>query len=186
MLSQYRHWHYKNTALLVVSLALSIFLAHNQAVQAVIQHLGQLGYIGALAAGAFFVSIFTVVPASVVLTSFTKTLDPLYVATLAGLGAVVGDYLIFRFLKDRVFAELRPLFRHIGGFYLSGLFHTPYFAWSLPIIGAIIIVSPLPDEMGLSLLGLSGIKIWQFCLLAFALNTVGIYFILTFTRFITA
>jgi uncharacterized membrane protein YdjX (TVP38/TMEM64 family) len=47
----------------------------------------------------------------------------------------------------------------------------------LPIIGALIIISPFPDEIGIGLMGLSKIKKWQFMLISFALNSLGIFII---------
>jgi hypothetical protein len=58
----------------------------------------------------------------------------------------LGDYLILKYLKDRVFAELEPFFLDHGGKPLRKLFKTPYFAWTLPFIGAIIIISPLQQQ----------------------------------------
>lgn len=136
------------------------------------------GYIGAFITGILFVSVFTVAPASVVLFFLAETLNPLLVAVFAGAGAVVGDYLIFRFLRDRVFDELKPLFLNNGGNLLVKLFKTPYFAWFLPLFGAFIIASPFPDEVGIGLLGASKLKNWQFLLLTFLLNTVGIFIVI--------
>lgn len=62
---------------------------------------------------------------------------------------------------------------------LRALFKTPYFSWLLPVIGAAVIASPLPDEAGVSLLGLSKIRKWQFFAITFALNAVGIFLIVS-------
>jgi hypothetical protein len=59
------------------------------------------------------------------------------------------------------------------------IFSTPYFAWILPVLGAFIIASPFPDEIGIGLMGISRMKTWQFLLLAFVLNSTGIFFIVT-------
>ena len=90
---------------------------------------------------------------------------------------MLGDYIIFRFLKDRVFDEFASVVAKIGGSHLRQLLHTPYFAWLLPVLGAIIIASPLPDELGITLMGLGKIKNWQFLTLSFVLNSSGILII---------
>jgi uncharacterized membrane protein YdjX (TVP38/TMEM64 family) len=69
-----------------------------------------------------------------------------------------------------------PYFRHK---HLLRIFQNKYLAWFLPVAGAIIIASPFPDEVGVSLMGLSKIKPWRFALLSFILNTAGIYILLT-------
>jgi hypothetical protein len=132
----------------------------------------------------FFVSTFTVAPSLVVLYYLASLHNPVEVAVLAGAGAVVGDFLIFRFFKDAVFSELRPHFQFLRKPFFVRLFSSPLFAWLLPFFGAIIIASPLPDELGLSLLGFSKIKTWQFFLLALVLNIGGIMLIVSLPQII--
>lgn len=175
-------WKYKNTIFLGISLVALFILADTAIAHALIRQIGSYGYIGAFITGIFFVSTFTVAPASVVLFHLSQELNPYAIALSAGAGAVIGDIIIFRFLKDGVFDELKPLFRRFRGSYMSRLFKTPYFAWFVPVAGAIIIASPLPDEIGIGLLGLTKIKWWQFALLAFGLNSVGIFVIVTLAQ----
>lgn len=182
LINSYKNWQYKNTALLIVSLAVFFYLSKTPYAQELIRSIGDIGYIGAFITGVFFVSLFTVAPASVVLFYLAKTLDPFGVALLGGAGAVIGDYIIFRFLKDRVFEELAPAFQKMGGTYITDLLKTPYFSWLLPIIGAVIIASPFPDELGISMIELSRVKNWHFILITFLLNSVGIFIIITFAR----
>lgn len=182
LINSYKNWHYKNTALLIVSLAVFFYASKTPYVQELVRSIGNLGYFGAFITGGFFVSVFTVAPASAVLFYLAKILNPFGVALLGGAGAVIGDYIIFRFLKDRVFEELMPAFQKMGGTYITDLLQTPYFSWLLPIIGAIIIASPFPDELGVGMMGLSRVKNWQFILITFILNSVGIFMIITFAR----
>lgn len=182
MLPSYKNWQYKNTSLLIFSLVLFFYFADSAAVKQFIDGLGALGYFGAFITGIFFVSTFTVAPAAVVLFHLADHLNPFEVAILAGLGGVVGDYIIFRFFKDRVFEELKPLFDRLGGSRISELLQTPYFAWFLPVLGATIIASPLPDELGVGILGISKMKRWQFLILSFFLNAVGIFIVVTLAR----
>lgn len=179
---KYRGWKFKNTAFLVVSLVILIYFADSHVVRKTIETIGSFGYFGAVVTGLFFVSTFTVVPAMVVLYNLAENFNPFLVAILAGLGAVTGDYIIFRFLKDKVFNELKPLFYKLKGGYLVKIFRTPYFAWLTPLIGAAIIASPLPDEMGVGILGVSKMKSWQFLLLSFFLNATGIFIVVTIAR----
>ncbi len=177
-----RKWKYRNTTLLILSLVVLFLVSDTEVAHALIREIGSYGYVGAFIVGIFFVSTFTVAPASVVLFHLAQDFNPGLIAMFAGMGAVIGDLLIFRFLKDGVFEELRPLFRRYGGHYISNLLGTPYFAWLAPVIGAIIIASPFPDEIGIALMGLSRIKLWQFVVLAFVLNALGILVIVLLAR----
>jgi len=180
--NKYKKWQYKNTALLILGLIIFFYFADSHIVQSSISKIGALGYLGAFIAGVFFVSTFTVIPAMYVLYALADKLNPLGVAVFAGIGALIGDYIIFRFLKDDVFKELRPVFLKLGGNYLLRVFRTPFFAWLVPLIGAAIIVSPFPDEVGVGILGLSKLKAWQFMLLSFILNAAGILIVITIAR----
>ncbi|OGD56167.1 hypothetical protein A2V71_04405 [Candidatus Berkelbacteria bacterium RBG_13_40_8] len=182
VLARYKNWQYKNTALLIVSLIIFFYFADSEFVKNVVSKIGELGYPGAFLVGILFVSTFTVAPSLVILYYLASFLNPYFVAVLAGLGAVIGDYIIFRFLKNRVYEELKPLFSKVKGSWIGKIFYTPYFIWLLPIVGASIIASPLPDELGISIMGLSKLKTWQFLILAFILNTLGILIVVMLAR----
>ncbi|MBI2589118.1 hypothetical protein HYW35_02865 [Candidatus Saccharibacteria bacterium] len=181
---KWKRWHYKNTTLLVLSLVVFFFLVKTPQVDNLIRQVGTLGYVGAFIAGTFFVSTFTVAPAAVILYHLADSLHPLEIAILAGLGAMVGDYIIFKYLKDKIFVELRPSFMKHGRPYIRILYRSPYFAWMLPVFGAFIIASPFPDEVGVGILGLSKIRRWQFFLLSLVLNATGIFLVVSFARLV--
>lgn len=179
---KWKHWRYKNTALLILSLVIFFFLSDTPFAKNAITHIGNYGYVGAFFVGMLFVSAFTVAPAIVVLFFLAKTLNPLAISLIAGAGGVLGDYLIFRFFKDKVFAELYPLFVNHGGKPLRRLFKTPYFAWLVPVIGAIIIASPFPDELGIMMMGLSKVKQWQFLIITFILDVLAVFLVVIAAR----
>lgn len=182
VIAMYRAWRFRNTALFLASLAALFFLAGTSWATDMLHRLGDAGYIGAFIAGILFVSTFTVAIAGIVLFYLAQELNPLGVALIAGGGAMLGDLLIFRYFKDYVFEELRPIFRKLGEHPFMRIMSTPYFAWILPVLGALIIASPFPDEIGIGLMGISRMKNWQFLLLAFVLNSAGIFFIVTLAR----
>ncbi len=182
ILKTYKSWRFKNTLLLVISLVAVFLFANTTTGKIIIDNIAHLGYIGSFVAGIFFVSTFTVAPAGIVLYNMASIHHPVIISLCAGLGGVMGDYLIFRFLKDNVFQELIPVFKKIGGTHLIRIMSTPYFAWLAPVIGAIIIASPFPDEIGVGLMGISKLKNWQFLIISLILNTLGIFTVITLAR----
>ena len=167
-------WAFKNTSLLIASLVILLILADTPTAHSLISHIGSYGYLGAFITGIFFTSTFTIAPASVVLFHLAQEYNAFLIALSAGAGGVLGDLLIFRVLKDGIFEEFAPVMKRLRRQHLFTLFKSRYFLWLAPFIGALIIASPLPDEIGIGLMGLSKIKQWQFILLTFALNTTGI------------
>ena len=180
--TRYKAWRYKNTFLLIASLFLIFYLADTNLGKQSLESISKLGYMGAFFSGIFFVSTFTVTPAGIILFKLAQIYNPILIALVSGLGAVIGDYIIFRFLKDNVFEEIKPIFMKLGGSNLSRLISTPYFAWLAPVLGAFIIASPFPDEIGVGLMGISKLKNWQFLTISFLLNSVGMLLIITFAR----
>ncbi len=148
----------------------------------IVQNISSLGYLSLVILGMFFVSTFTVTPTVMILFRLTYQFDPLVVACLASVGAVLGDLIIFHFLRDQVYEELKPLFAKIHWHQASHIFKSRYIAWTTPVLGAIIIASPLPDELGVALMSGSHLKRWQFVLLSYILNSVGIFIIIELVR----
>ncbi len=180
MVGRYKHWKYKNTFFLVCTLIFLFYLTSQGHLDTVVKGIAGYGYLGVFVVGMFFVSTFTVVPAGMVLFQLAKELNPFGLVLFAGAGSMLGDFIIFKFFKDRVFEELKPVFLRLGGSRLSHIFHMPYFAWLGPLLGALIIISPFPDEIGIGLLGISKLKNWQFLLLSFSLNSLGILLLVSF------
>ena len=170
-------WAYRNTLLLLASFVAIFLLMRTEIAHTLLALIGGFGYASAVVIGFFFVSTFTVAPAAIVLFHLAEELNPILLALFAGVGAVMGDVILFRFLKDRVYEELAPLAGKLGGSHLSLLLKTPYFGWFAPVLGAIVIASPFPDELGISLMGLSKINTVQFMALTYVLNVVGILLI---------
>ena len=109
-----------------------------------------------------------------------EKLSPIEIGLVAGLGAVLGDFIIFRFIKDNLSKEVTEIYSHFDSdHHFKKVLHSKYFSWSLPVIGAIIIATPFPDELGVSLMGISRMKTYQFLILAFILNAIGIFLIVS-------
>lgn len=178
---KWRNWQYKNTSLLVLSLVLFFYFIESPFVQYFLTKIGSLGYLGALISGIMFVSAFTIAPASAIIFDLVNnSLNPLYIAIIAGFGGALGDYLLLRYLKDNVFKEIAPLFQINKKSLAYRLFASPYFTWIIPILGAAVLALPIPvpDEVGISLMGVSKIKTWQFIALTFGLNIIAILIVI--------
>lgn len=181
----WKKWRYKNLTLLLISIILAMFLSLYEPFHMFLLNLGALGYLGAFVAGILFVSTFTVATGAIILLVLAERLSPVEIGIIAGLGAVVGDFIIFRFIKNNLAREIRNIYDHIDGdHHLQKVFHSKYFSWTLPVIGAIIIATPFPDEIGISLMGISKMKSYQFLAISFILNAVGIFLIVSASAFI--
>ncbi len=172
-------WPFTNLTLLLISVLVALVLSRNEQFQYLLHHLHGWGYLGAFIAGILYVLSFTAALSIVILISLAEQYSPLEVALLAGLGAVIGDMIIFRFVRDKLKDEMTILYKMFGGNHVTKLLNTPYFGWMTPLIGALIIASPGPDEIGVSLLGLSKMSQTAFMGVSFFLNTLGLTIVLT-------
>lgn len=171
---------YKNLIFFLISFVFTLILFKQQAVHTFLLNLGSIGYLGAFIGGILFVSTFTFVTGALILMILAETLSPIEIGIIAGLGAVLGDFTIFRFVRSNLSNELEKVYNKIDNkHHLVKILHTKYFGWTLPIIGAIIIALPLPDEIGVSLMGISKMKLYQFLLISFVLNAVGIFLVVS-------
>jgi hypothetical protein len=164
---------------LLLSIIFAVFLSFYEPFHTFLLHLGKLGYLGAFIAGVLFVSTFTVATGIIILLVLAESLSPVELGIIAGFGAVFGDYVIFRFIKDNLLEEITPIYTKIGGTHLTAILHTKYFSWTLPVIGAVIIATPFPDEIGVSLMGIAKMSTFKFMLVSFILNAVGIFFVVS-------
>ena len=125
-------------------------------------------------AGIFFTSAFTIAPASVFLAGLSQT-APLYtVAFFGALGAMCGDLILFLFIRDRLAGDLKGFFRGKATRHFLNSFHVGFWKWLAPLIGGLIIASPLPDELGISLLGLSRTRLAVLLPISFVMNFLGV------------
>ena len=172
-----RKWKYPYLTAVALSVLAAIYLGNNETFKSWLLHLGSLEYIGALIAGSFFVSSFTAAISIVVIAIMTENINPMALALIGGVGAVMGDYLVFKYVRSHLGDELALLFGKSGTAYVKHVLRSKYIAWMLPILGAFIIASPLPDELGVSLLGMSKMSDARFILISYISNAVGILMI---------
>lgn len=130
--------------------------------------------IGSFLAGVFFTSAFTISPASVAIAELSHTMSMWVLAFCGACGAVVGDMILFLFIRDRFADDLERALRAYHDRKLTRFFHRKFFHWLTPLIGAFIIASPLPDEMGITMLGISKIRTRNLIIISFIMNFAGV------------
>jgi hypothetical protein len=164
-------------AILIIGTAIGYWFIESGVIHSAIVQFSGAPIIASFFAGFFFTSIFTTAPAIAALFEICQQTPVALVALFGGLGSVCGDFIIFRYIQDDVSEDISFLFGKKKYTRLFHVFHTRLFEWSLPFLGAIVIASPLPDELGLTLLGFSKVKRGQFFLISFVFNSIGIVLI---------
>ncbi len=164
----------RDLGIIVLSIVMAVILVKTGAFESLLTSTQGLKFIGSFIAGMFFVSVFTVAPATVALAEIAQSNSVFWVAFVGGIGALAGDLVIFRFIKDRLSEDFLYLIKKSKSERLISVFKLKFFRWLIPFVGALIVASPLPDELGLAMMGLSKMKMSLFIPVSFFLNFLGI------------
>ena len=138
-----------------------------------------LGYFGTFLAGVFFTYGFTAAPATAILLILSNEQNIFFAGFIAGFGALVGDLIIFKFIRYSFADEIDKLSKEKAINRLNNKIPNLLKKYFVPVLAGLIIASPLPDEIGVSLLATSrSISTKFFSILSYVLNTAGIFIIL--------
>ena|SRR3989338_4535408 len=170
---------YPKFSLLIFTFVVAHILFVGQSFLPLRNFLLSLGYVGAFLAGILFVYSFTAGSATAVLLLIAKEQNIILAGLVAGLGALIGDLIIFKFIRHSFADEIEKLSKEKIVLHIHN--KTPYMLkkYLIPLLAGFIIASPLPDEIGVSLLAAyRTISTKVFSIISYALNTIGIFVIL--------
>lgn len=174
---------YPNLIAFGASVAVAIALAQTGFFDRVTDALGPYGYLGALATGFFFSFSFTTALAAASFYSLGHMFNPVAIALIGAVGAVVADLTIMKVIKSTLLKELADIEewvrRRVHIERLIELFHTRVFHAFGLALGGLIILSPLPDELGIAILTAYRMEPARLIPISYALNAVGIFLIAT-------
>lgn len=163
---------YENLLLLLISCIVVYMILtppYLQVLEKAIRASGQYGYFGVLIAGSFFAYGITSPIAAAVLIAFGSSLNPILIAAIGAAGATFSDFIIFKFAKRKLSAEIERLKRR--GMLKKYSKTIQHFA---PLIAGFIIGSPLPDELAAGFLGAIKFSNKKFILFIYAAEFIGI------------
>ncbi len=169
----YRHL-IKTLIFVGLSIILAVVMVEIGAIDKLLHASKEFEYLAALLAGVFFVSIFTTAPAVAVIVELAQQMPILILVIFGGIGALIGDLIIFHFLKDELVDDLNYLSDHIKNNGFFAIFKSRYFRWLAVVLGGLVIASPLPDELGIAIIGISRLKTMAFVPLSLFFNSLGI------------
>jgi uncharacterized membrane protein YdjX (TVP38/TMEM64 family) len=138
-----------------------------------------LGYFGAFISGIMYSYSFTAAPATAILLILAANKNIILTGIVAGIGALLADIIIFRFIRHSFADEIERLSKESFFKKIAQRLPRAVDKYIVPVIAGIIIASPLPDEIGVSMLASCRIiSVRIFMLLSYVLNTAGIFVVL--------
>jgi hypothetical protein len=176
---------YHKLFFLVTAIAVAYYLFTLTVVKNFVFVLNQFSYFSNFIAGILFSFGFTT-PFSI---GFLITSHPIsiWIATIAaGVGSVIGDMIIFKTIKFSFMDEFRELERKKVIKKIEKIVqnnkHVLIRHYLLYIFAGIILATPLPDELGVSMLaGLTTIKPLKLAVISFLLHTFSFFLIFYFS-----
>lgn len=164
--------------LITISLLLAAIIANTGILIKFLSISKELTLLGTFVSGMFFTSMFTTAAAITALGEISLYNSIFVTAFVGAAGALVGDLLIFRFVKDKVSEHIMLLVKHNHPIkQIKFLLKSRYIKWITFLAGGLIIASPLPDELGIAMMGLSRTRTNIFVLYSFIFNFIGILII---------
>jgi len=173
---------YPKITILILITIFSIYLFRNPTTQSLLYSLEKYPYISIFITGFLF-SFGFLTPLAIGFF-LTFPISNIFMASIvAGIGGALSDLLIFKLIRLSFMDEFlrlektKPL-RELAHAFKYKPLHK-FKAYVLYISAGIIIASPLPDELGVTMLaGLSAIKPRLLAILSFIVKTIGIYLML--------
>lgn len=167
----------RDLAIVAISILAAVLLAKTEILKDILAANKESILISSFISGLFWTSVFTTAPATVALAEIAQFNSILLIAFVGGIGALIGDLIIFRFVKNHLAGDIDYLMKKTKKERWFSIFKLKIFRWLIPLIGALVIASPLPDELGLALMGVARLKTAFFIPVSFAMNFLGILII---------
>jgi hypothetical protein len=173
---------YPKITLLIVFSILAYWIFSQGSVQGFVEHMGRLSYLGVFIAGILFSFGFTT-PFAIGYFLVANPSNIYLAALIGGCGSVVSDLTIFKIIRFSFMDEFKRLEKTKPMKDIHSLLSSKFLArvrvYLLYAFAGIIIASPLPDEIGVTMLaGLSRIKTSVLVVISLVMNTLGIFVML--------
>lgn len=159
----------------LASIGVALFILASTDDDFLVRFLIDLKWLGVFVTGIGFTTLLTTGPASALFIEMSDAFSPWVMALWGGLGAMVGDSLLLSAAHRAL--PMKRVTRWLHRPPCSPVTHA--LLW---VLGAMVIASPLPDELGVAVLGVAKLARWQFLLLAFVGNAIGIFLIAGIAR----
>lgn len=162
---------------ITVSITFAVWLAKSDVLNSFLVATKDVKVLESFLAGTLFTSAFTTAPAIAVLGKIAHGSSALTTALFGGVGALFGDLVIFKFVKDRLVVDMEVLFTKPARERFRHIIHARLFHLFSPFVAALIIASPLPDELGVMIFGFLRARTLLFIPFSLLANFAGIFII---------
>lgn len=165
--------------IIIFVIVLSFLLVFSDFEKVILSNFENNKWIAYIIGGIFSVNFITAFPAYAFFHNIVTQENFYLILFCLALGSVIGDTLIFNFVKFRIVESIIHLFDHNPAVIKILKNKNKWVRLLLILFGGFIIASPFPDELAVLLIGLSHIKNKYFIPISFLLNLGGNYILLS-------
>lgn len=169
---------YPKFLFLMFTFLIAYLLFYNKEILFLKEILLKLNYFSSLIAGMLYSYGFTGGIATTLFLILAEKQNIFISAIIGGLGALIGDLIIFEFIRCPLKGEVEKLSKEKFVVFIGNKIPEKIKVFLIPLVGALMIASPLPDEIGIFLLATSKISEKSFSIISYFLNTIGIFMVL--------
>jgi len=173
---------YPKFIMLGLTFVFAYLLFNSPRFSGVMMGLKALGVFGVFVLGIGYSYGFTAGPATAAIIVIAKDHNIFLFAIIAGIGSLLADLILFEFIRSSFSDEINKLFQERPVRWMASVLPCGIKKFVVPVIASIILASPLPDEIGVTMFAAyKNISEKAFLMLCYLLNTAGILIILAFT-----
>lgn len=179
-------WKHKNLIFIIISIFFAYIILKSDVIQSLVSTTEKWGYLDSFLVGIFFPYGLTVIPATAAFLVLANNLNPFLMAAIGAIGAVISDYIIFKFIGNRLALGFEEMIGDVSKNLRKKIKDLRIRATKsrglqilIPIIAGFIIASPLPDELAAVLFGSVKFKLKKFLIYAYIFHFIGILIVAT-------
>lgn len=160
----------------LLSLCIAWYLLKSGVLNNLVSSILPIKFLADFIAGALYASFLTTPIALAMLIILSPSNNPIIIALIGGIGASLVDLLLVKFLRNEK-KEVNLVSHELHLERINKFLAKWNLQFITPFLGAIIIISPFPDELGLLLMGASKLKYSQVAVITYILNVIAILLI---------
>src|SRR3989337_3247609 len=170
----------KHFLIIALSVAVAIYIQISAVADILVSYFSSIYFVPAAFLVGFLFSItFTAaISTSVFILLAETTHNPFLIALIGGLGSLAANSIIYKFFKEEIIDDIQFIEKRYARRIAHKIIHSKTVIGLTPYVAALLLASPLPDELGILILVGANFKYTRFFLFSFAFHTIGILIII--------
>ena len=170
----------KHFLVILTSVAIAIYIQTSFVADVLVSYFSSIFFIPAAFLVGFLFSItFTAaISTSVFILLAETTHNPFLIALIGGFGSLAANSIVYKFFKEEIIDDIQFIEKRYARRIAHKIIHSKTVIGLTPYIAALLLASPLPDELGILMLAGANFKYTRFFLYSFAFHTIGILIII--------